>query len=674
MAFVSAVKSILRSAAALAGLLYLTQATSALAAANSVEDFFKNPGYFGVSLSPDGSHLAATAPSDGRMNLVVIALKDRRGVRLTNFKDNDVVDFHWASNDRIIFSLGNINEPSGSTHKAVGGLFAVDKDGKDSRVLAQTVQGAIRSGSTVIRQTRFLSRTKEPGDEIIALSNERNLEHSDVYRINTRTGRKTLLTFQNPGRVQHWVVDKEGSPRAAVSVDEKLRSTFWWRPTADAKWEEVAEYELFDKNIIPLDFGYDGTLYVLSNLGRDKYALYTFDPEKKALKDLVFEHSDVDFGLANGAIPDAGALIYDAQARKLVGLRYDALKPGVKWLDARWAAAQASLDAAFPGHLNLFRPADNGDSQMLVFSYSDRHSGTWYLFDAAAKKVEDIVSMRPWLKEPDLVEMQPLVFKSRDGLDIPAYLFLPKGSEGRKLPLVVNIHGGPHVRADYWGLQMWGPMESQFLAQNGYAVLLTNFRMTPGFGHKLYTAGLRQIGKAMQEDIEDGVDHLVAKGLVDPARVCLYGASYGGYATLWGLVKTPDKFKCGIAALAVTDLELQLTSTRGDTVYSEEGSYFWARMVGDPKREGELLRAVSPAFHANKIKAATMLIFGEADVRVPLEQGEKMKAALEAAGKKPDWIAKAEEGHGFAKVENRVDTYRQMLKFLDQNLKLDSAR
>lgn len=638
------------------------------AGTNSVEEFFKNPQYLGVKISPDGTHLAAAAPADGRMNLVVISLKERKGGRLTRMMDADVVDFHWVNNDRLVYSLGNINEPSGSRKKHVGGLFAVDRDGKNARVLEPTLDSLRSSGQLVPRLSSFLARTKEPSDEIVALSNDRNAKNPDVYRLNTKTGRKTLLTWENPGRVADWVLDKEGAPRAAVSLDEKLRATIWWRSSAEAKWVELAQFDLFEKNFVPLDFGYDGTLYVLSNLGRDKYALYTYDPEKKALKDLIFEHAQVDVGWTNGVTPDPSALIFDPKTKKLVGVRHEGLKPGVQWLDPVWAKVQASLDAALTPQVNLFRPPEEGSNRMVVYSYSDRHSGTWYLFDAAAKQIEEVVSMRPWLKESDLVEMQPLVFKARDGLDIPAYLFLPKGSEGKKLPLVVNIHGGPHVRADYWGLQMWGPMESQFLAQNGYAVLLTNFRMTPGFGHKLYTAGLRQIGKAMQEDIEDGVDHLVAKGLVDPARVCLYGASYGGYATLWGLIKTPDKYQCGIAALAVTDLELQLTSTQGDTVYSDEGSYYWARMVGDPKAEADALRAVSPARHADKIKAPTMLVFGEADGRVPLEQGERMKAALEKAGKRTEWIVKAEEGHGFSKLENRIDMYSRMLKFLDEHL------
>lgn len=655
-------------APAFAAVLMTPWIGSAWATTNTIEEFFKNPQYYGVKLSPDGTHLAATAPADGRMNLAVISLKERKGGRLTRMKDADVVDFHWVSNDRLVYSLGNINEPSGSRKKYVGGLFAVDKDGKNARVLEPTVESQVNLGQNVIRMSSFLARTKEPSDEIIALANDRNLKSPDVYRLNTRTGRKTLLTWENPGRVADWVLDKDGVPRAAVSLDEKLRATIWWRSNGEAKWVELAQYDLFEKNFLPLDFGYDGSFYVLSNLGRDKYAIYTYDAERKALKDLVLEHAEVDVAMANGAGPDPSSLIFDPKTKKLAGVRYEGLKPGVKWFDAQWEKTQASLDASLNSRVNLFRPPEDGSSRSVVYSFSDRHSGTWYLFDAAAKQIEEVFSMRPWLKESDLVEMQALVFKARDGLEIPAYLFLPKGSEGKKLPLIVNIHGGPHVRADYWGLQMWGPMESQFLAQNGYAVLLTNFRMTPGFGHKLFTSGIRQIGKAMQEDIEDGVDHLVAKGLVDPARVCLYGASYGGYATLWGLIKTPDKYRCGVAALAVTDLDLQLTSTRGDTVTNEEGYYFWTRMVGDPKKETEALRAVSPAYHAAKIKAPTMLVFGEADMRVPLEQGEKMKAALEKAGKQTEWIVKPEEGHGFSKLENRVDMYSRMLKFFNENL------
>ncbi len=647
---------------------FMSCAALAQPAGLSVEDFFRHPQFSNLRLSPDGEHLAATAPIGGRMNLVVMGVKDRKAAALTGEQRFDIVDFHWASNSRLVYSFGNINEPSGSDLRTGGGLFAVDLDGREPRTLAPTLGQQMARGEMVARSMRYVGQAPGAPDEIIVSANERSAGQSDVYRLNTRTGRKVLLTYENPGAVSQWVLDRNGVPRAAVSGDAENSTFVWYRSDAEAKWQRIGVSRIFEKNFLPLGFGHDGTFYVISNLGRDKYAIYTFDVETRKPKDLVFEHPDVDVGVSvRGVGSDAGNLIFDPRSRKLVGIRYEADKPGVKWLDAEWEKLAAEFNRALPGQHLVYSPPDSS-TRMVVRTYSDRQSSTWYLFDQATKKMEYMLSSRPWLKETQLVDMKPVRYTARDGLEIPAYLFLPRNHDGKKLPLVVNIHGGPHVRADRWHLEMWGPMEAQFLAYHGYAVLLPNFRMTPGFGHKLYTAGVRQIGRAMQEDIEDGVDYLVKQGMVDDRRVCLYGASYGGYATLWGLAKTPDKYACGVGALVVSDQYLQNTSTRTDYTASKRAVHFWARMAGDPATEPDFLRAISPAFHAEKIKAPLFIISGEADRRTPLEQAEKMRDAMQKAGRQPEWMVKAEEGHGFAKLENRVDMYSKMLAFFNKHI------
>jgi dipeptidyl aminopeptidase/acylaminoacyl peptidase len=654
-------------------LAHAQQAAPAKAPASSTksvlktEDFFRHPEFRGVVLSPDGLSLAATTSLRGRMALVSMELKTRKAIILTNFADNDVVEFYWVNNTRLVFSLGNINEPSGSDRRQGGGLFAIDRDGTDSRVLSPTVKEAIARGNAVYRFMAYVGRTPELSDEIYAMSNDRVASAPDVYRVNTRNGRKTLLSFRNPGEVQGWVPDMKGNIRAAISGNDQNKTTTWWRPDADADWQKMGEFALFEKNTLPLGIGYDDTFYVISNEGRDKYAIFTYDVAKRAVKDLVFEHPDVDVGVSDeGVGPDMSKLIFDHKAKKLVGIRYEADKPGVKWFDKDWAAQQKAIDAAVPDRVNMLYPPQYSD-RVVVYSYSDRDAGSWMLYDRTAKTIESLVSSREWLKPADMVEMKPLRYPARDGLVIPSYLFVPKNSDGKKLPLLVNIHGGPMVRADKWHLDMWGPMESQFFANNGYAVLLPNFRGTMGFGHKHMVSSLRNWATTMQEDIEDGVDYLVKQGIVDPNRVCLYGASYGGYATLMGLAKTPDKYKCGVAALVVSDLILQLTSNKTDFGSSKAALNYWYRMVGNPSTDAEFMRASSPVNMAAKMKAPLLIISGQADTRTPLEQAEKMREALRKVGKEPEWLVKAEEGHGFAKVENRLDTYNTMLKFLDKH-------
>jgi dipeptidyl aminopeptidase/acylaminoacyl peptidase len=254
-------------------------------------------------------------------------------------------------------------------------------------------------------------------------------------------------------------------------------------------------------------------------------------------------------------------------------------------------------------------------------------------------------------------------YAARDGLPIPAYLTLPRG-QGRNLPMVVVVHGGPWIRGDTWSFDS----EAQFLASRGYAVLQPNFRGTTGHGWKHFASSFGQWGLAMQDDIEDGVKWAVAQGIADPRRVCIYGASYGGYAAMMGLAKTPEVFRCGINYVGVTDLDLYLTATWADYAYSDFIQHSAREMVGDATRDAQRLRATSPVELAARIKAPVLMAYGAVDFRVPIEHGTRMKAALERHGSKPVWIAESGEGHGFRDTRNRVAFYEAMEKFLKEHL------
>jgi dipeptidyl aminopeptidase/acylaminoacyl peptidase len=332
---------------------------------------------------------------------------------------------------------------------------------------------------------------------------------------------------------------------------------------------------------------------------------------------------------------------------------------------------QRTIDAALPGMVNQFSGDIDGD-RIVVSSYGDRQPVRWYFLHLERMALEPLFESRPWLTVTHLVEMQPFFFRTRDGLDLLGYRFLPADYKaGQRLPTVVHIHGGPHARADHWGYGSYGTIEAQLLASRGYAVVVPNFRITPGFGAKVFDAGMRQMGKAMQEDIEDAADWAVAQGFADADRICLSGASYGGYASLMGVAKTPDKYRCAIAGLAVTDLELLLTSNEGVLPRNRTGGLqFWHRLVGNPDNEVDraAMRAVSPAFLASKIKVPILMYSGVDDYIVPLEQPKKMRAALVAQGRTMRWIAKDDEAHGFGKLANNVDLYNEVLDFLDQNI------
>ncbi|HSN19538.1 MAG TPA: prolyl oligopeptidase family serine peptidase, partial [Usitatibacter sp.] len=289
---------------------------------------------------------------------------------------------------------------------------------------------------------------------------------------------------------------------------------------------------------------------------------------------------------------------------------------------------------------------------------------TFYLFEVKKGRIEYLADRSPWIKPREMSPMKAVRYRARDGLEIPAYLTLPKGSGGKDLPLVVVVHGGPWVEGDSW----WFDPEVQFLASRGYAVLQPNYRGTTRYGWKHYHSSFGQWGLAMQDDIADGVKWAVAQGIADPKRVCIYGASYGGYAAMMGVAKTPDLFKCGIDYVGVTDLPLLLSATWSDFAWSDYMDYDAKKLVGDVDKDAKRLRDTSPDMLAGQIRAPVLMAYGGADVRVPLEHGTRMKAALDRAGAKYEWMVMDGEGHGFRDPENQKAFYGAVERFLDRNI------
>jgi dipeptidyl aminopeptidase/acylaminoacyl peptidase len=352
---------------------------------------------------------------------------------------------------------------------------------------------------------------------------------------------------------------------------------------------------------------------------------------------------------------------------KIVGYSVEADKPEIVWTEESRAKLQAMLDAALPGAINSFQRRADG-KKYLITSYSDILPTRWYFLDDEKKTLEEIGTSRPWLVGK-LVEQKPIRYKTRDGMEIPGYLFLPSDYQpGKKLPIIVHIHGGPFSRSDFFG-SGFGYREGQMFASRGYAVLVPNFRITPGLGSKIFESGFGTYGRQMSEDHEDALKWAVDQGYADPSKACISGASYGGYAALQAMIKTPDLFKCAVSGLAPTDMKYQNTTLETDYVSNQSSVDFWKAVVGVKSWDEPIVREVSPVFHANKIKGAVFLYAGEDDVRIPIDQINRMDKALKAAGNPAKaYVVKPEEGHGYGKQENRVDLYNQVLKFLDEQI------
>ena len=633
-----------------------------------VESFFRRPEFTSMQLSPDAQKLAAIVPRKGRGNLVVIDLaKNTRNV-ITDFSSIDVARVYWVDNQRLCIRVSDGQEVSGEFTDR--GTFCMDSDGENLRDFTRL---GLPPGSQAARNRVIspLRRAVDGSGKMIIAMRLRSRYSQDLYRFDTRTGRYDILTDDSPGDVLEWVLDWNDVPRVAVSqpeirtASEKNIRTVWYRDGDGGKWEKIHETEMVGSYQVagdfdPVAFDFDGrTLYVGASNGEDKDAIYAYDTKARKLGERVLRHPLIDLD---------GGLVFDRPGKKLLGLRYSAEMPSVVWLDPAMQRLQAAIDKALPKTVNVISLPEDSAERALVFAHSDRDPGTYYLLDRKKGAIEELARTREWLDPELMAERRFIQYPARDGMMIPAWITVPKGG-GKNLPLVVNIHGGPWVRG-YSGIS-WGRWpDAQFFASRGYMVLEPEPRGSLGYGRKHFSSSFRQWGQAMQDDITDGALYLAKEGLVDKSRMCLFGGSYGGYASAMGVVKDPDLWKCSIPFVAVTDLILFQTATYSDMSFA---TYFFQtdfkKMVGDSDADHDMFLRNSPARNAGRVKAAVLVAMGSSDVRVPQAHGDKFVSALRDAGKSVEYVVYNGEGHGFNKDENVFDFYHRVEKFLGENLK-----
>jgi dipeptidyl aminopeptidase/acylaminoacyl peptidase len=614
------------------------------------EDFYKLPAYSDVTLSADGRSLAALIPINNRTNVALVDLEKRSAIALTAQTSDDVVDYNWLGNRIIEASTADYDQTGGVTRRHRHVLI----DAIDHNVI-RDLQAISR-----LAYARVLMALDTDGSDLIIETYDRTIDTPDCYHYNATNGRKELLTFRSPGDVREFIADHNGQIRVAVSVPRGGdRTVVSYRKSNDDTWKTLKDepngYETFD----PIGFDFDDrTLYVRipnkeKNGQRD---VYTYDTETGELGARVFE--------AHGGV-DAGGIVSDWVQRKVVGVR-DGSDDGVAWFDPKWKQIQAAVNQALPNAHNRIGWARNNTDRILIASQSDSNSPEYFLLDRKNMSMERVARSRPWLKPDDMSPRERVTYKARDGLPIPAYLTMPKRPDGEKPPLVVVIHGGPFVSGYRFGYDG----DSQFFASRGYATLEPNFRGTLGYGAAFEQAGWRQWGKAMQDDVTDGVKWLIDNGKVDPDRVCLFGASYGGYATLWGLEKEPTMFRCGVAFLAVSNLELMFDANWSDFMRVDragEMTKLLSRELGDPK-DRATLKEYSPVNHADRIQAALLMAYGGTDQRVPIIHGTQMKSAMDDAHKPYEWVVYNEQQHMRFDPVNGADFYRRVDAFLQKNL------
>ena len=604
----------------------------------SVEDFFRTPEKTRYRLSPDGKYFSYLGPYERRQNIFVQKIGEEEAVRITSETDRDIAGYLWANDNRLLY----IKDSGGDENFK---LYAVDKDGTDAKDL--TPFDSVR--------INIIDPLDDLDNEIIIGMNKNNRQLFEPYRVNIETGDiKQLAENANPAEpISGWMTDHDGKLRVAFQIKDGINTTILYRDTEDQPFSEVLTTD-FRVTVQPLFFEFDNSpvVYASSNLNRDKQAIVKLDLKNGVeIGDPIFAHPEVD----------VSNMSYSRKRKVLTSISYNTDKQAYHFLDDQRKAIQDRLERELGNYEIVVTSSSKAEDKHMVRTYSDRSLGAYYFYDQTTDKLEKIVEVSPWINEDDMAIMKPISYKSRDGLTINGYLTLPKGVEAKSLPVVINPHGGPWYR-DTWGFNS----EVQLLASRGYAVLQMNFRGSTGYGRAFWEKSFKEWGRAMQDDITDGVSWLVKEGIADPKRIAIYGGSYGGYATLSGVTFTPDLYTCAIDYVGVSNL---FTFMKTIPPYWKPYLDMMHIMVGHPEEDSLAMAAASPVMHVDKIKTPLFVIQGANDPRVNIDESDQIVRKLRERGIDVPYMVKYDEGHGFRKEENRFAVYKAMIGFLSKHMK-----
>lgn len=490
-----------------------------------LEDFFRNSPQAAFQLSPDGKHLSFMAPYQDRMNIFVRNLDEEEATQLTHETERSIDGYFWVDNTRILF----MKDDGGDENYH---LFGVNLDGSDLR--CYTPFDGVR--------VRIIDDLEDIPDQVLIGMNKRNPEVFDPYRLDLKTGELTQLA-ENPGNWQGWMTDHNGVLRSVTAIVDGVNTQILYRNHDNEDFRAVLTTS-FKESVDFIIFTPDNKyVYAATNLGRDKSVLVLMDPATCEEIEVLYENPTYDIS----------SISYSRKRKKLLGVFCSGHKEPVRhYFDEEEKNLKEKMRSFFPGLHCGMSDCDKAEEKYLLYVGSDRNKGAYYYYDIHEDQPRKIASLSPWLNEEEMVEMEAIKYTTRDGLELEAYLSLPKSFDKKNPtphPVIIHPHGGPWAR-DYWGFDS----VVQFLCNRGYAVFSMNFRGSTGYGRKFLEASYKEWGRKMQDDISDGVAYLIKEGIADPKRVAIYGASYGGYAVLAGLAFTPELYCCGIDYCGVSNL------------------------------------------------------------------------------------------------------------------------
>ena len=610
----------------------------------SVEDYFQKPKQSSFKFSPNGLYLSYREKDKKNKNHIYVKSTETNEVTRVIEEEEDLVrGYGWANDNRLIY----IKDKGGNEKYH---LFAVDLDGKNQKDLTPYEDVKVS----------ILNTLKEQEEVMIIQMNKDNPQIFEPYKINIKNGELEKL-FENKDQnnpISGFDFDKDGHLKAYTKQQNGTEYAIYYKTDDNASFDKTIETTWKDNFYI---LGFDYTTenphdaFVISNLESDTDEIILYDFKKKEIIKKVYSNKTFDVsGISRSTKRGYEVDYYYYTGEKSVVVP---VSTTYKKLHDKFTKEFINKD------FDIVSETDQED-KYLIYVTSDKLYGVYYLYDAVKNTFKEIFNLMPSLNPDEMAEMKAIKFTSRDGLTIYGYLTIPKQVKDGKVPLIVNPHGGPYGPRDSWGFNP----ETQLFASRGYATLQINFRGSGGYGKSFFLAGNKQIGRNMLNDLEDGVNYVKTLNLIDEEKIAIYGASYGGLATLGSLVKTPNLYKCGVDYVGISNL---FTFFKSFPPYAKPylGQIYEQWYDEDSPEDQEIMREVSPALNVEKITKPLFVIQGANDPRVNIDESDQIVKNLRDRGFDVPYMVKYNEGHGFGHEENQIELYKTMMGFFAKHLK-----
>lgn len=600
-----------------------------------VADFFSYPEKTNFKISPDGRYVSFLGSDNQGQRHIFLLDMEAEDPKPELIRDSieGVSSYHWVNDDELIFTVK-------TSENHAQQVFAVSLSDRSVRQLTEPSDSRFR----------FIASVRRSQNEIIVAMNDRDSSMFDVYRLNTQNGHKKMI-FRNPGNVIRWFADLEGELRLALASDS-IQETMLYRRSEKEDFKPIMRNS-FHTSVIPFGFvkNKKDHIYALSNVNRDKLSLVELDMRTGNETEVLFNHDEMDVNQAG----------YSSETGEMLYAFYFTDRRQRHYLSSDIRTIHENLEAHLPGYEYRIMADGAMNRKLIVNAFTDSDPGSVYYYDGISDRLVKLAELNPKLNAQDMATMEPIMFEARDGTKIHGYLTKPKRGSSKSMPVIVYPHEGPSER-NVWGFNP----EVQFFANRGYAVFQLNYRGSTGYGKEFWTAGFKEWGGKIQDDITDGVKWLIQEKIADPDRIGIYGVGFGGYSALYGACFNPELYAGAASYAGFTNL---FTHLKEVPPHLKPYLQMYYEIIGNPETESAHIKAMSPVFHANKIQIPIFIAQGGRDTRSTVPETNQFVHKLRKRNIPVTYIVHEEEGRFFRKEENLIDFYEELGKFFDVNLR-----